>query len=200
MSVLLLSGGLDSLVLLAQECHEGRKPWCLAFDYGQRHVRELESAARIAEWYGAPFKLVSLPESIFAGSALTGEQDVPRAHYADAAQVATVVPARNLVFLSMAAGWALQVGAAKVLIAAHAGDAAIYPDCRPEFLEATHLAMQFGYRVGVSAPFLRMTKRDIVQLGRSLSTPLEMAWSCYEGGERPCGKCGACVERAEAMA
>jgi 7-cyano-7-deazaguanine synthase len=114
--------------------------------------------------------------------------------------VATVVPNRNLLFLSLAGAVAVGSGLKTVLFSAHAGDAAVYPDCRPEFVAAADRALGLACGVGVEAPFLAMTKGEIVALGRELGVPLERTWSCYLGGEEPCGRCGACVERGEAGA
>lgn len=201
MSVLLLSGGVDSLTLLAKECNERRPPrLCVTFDYGQKHAREIEAAQNIAVEYRVLFhSVVKVPLVCMYGSALTSDAPVPHAHYADPAQQATVVNNRNLVFLSLAAALGKRIhGDEEVLFAAHAGDAAVYPDCRPEFVEAADRAIQLGCGLRVRAPFLSMTKRDIVTLARTLKAPLHLAWFCYEGGREPCGKCGACVERAEA--
>jgi 7-cyano-7-deazaguanine synthase len=140
---------------------------------------------------------------MFNGSALTDGGAVPKGlDYRDPGQAATVVPGRNLVFLSIAVAEAKRIGTDRVLFAAHAGDEAVYPDCRQGFVTALSCAASRGYGVRVEAPFLHMTKRQIVALGRSLNAPyglpFELAWSCYEGGRQPCGRCGACVERAEA--
>ena len=197
-SVLLLSGGLDSLVLLAQECHGGQKPHCLSFDYGQRHVRELEAAKRIVATYKVPHTVLTLPPETFGGSALTGAGDVPHAHYANPSQQATVVPNRNMVFLSLAGSLAVHLGFRRVLFACHRGDWDIYPDCRPEFADKMRKAMELACNIQIETQFINMTKSEIVRIGRTLGVPFELAWSCYEGGEKPCGQCGACIERTEA--
>ncbi len=201
MSVLLLSGGLDSAVLLAREVNEHRHlKCCVSFAYGQRHRRELDFAYQLAHYYGCRHMQINLDLAAFRGSALTGGGDVPHAHFKDPVQSATVVPNRNAVMLATAAVIAVKVSVNRVLFAAHAGDAAIYPDCRPDFVEAMAAAMQLACGVRVEAPFLFMAKRDIIQLGRQLQVPFDMTWSCYEGGAVPCGQCGACIERNEAMA
>jgi 7-cyano-7-deazaguanine synthase len=201
MSVLLLSGGVDSLVLLARECHAGRPPRCLIINYGQRHRREVEQANSIAEVYRVACATIRLPSAIFLGSALTGGDPVPLdRHYADPGQASTVVPNRNMVFLAIAAAYAVQLGEDLVLFAAHAGDYPVYPDCRPEFVDAADAALRLACGVRVSAPFVGMTKAEVVRLGRSLDVPFSLSWSCYQGGDEPCGRCGACVERAEALA
>lgn len=199
MSVLLLSGGLDSAVLLAWEIDAGRRPICVGFDYGQRHRVELLHARIVADHYGCLFRRMPMPA--FPPSALTDPSvPVPHAHYADPAQATTIVPGRNLAMLVAAADVATASGREKVLIAAHAGDAAIYPDCRPEFVASSDAALRSSHGVSVEAPFLEMSKRDVVILGRSLRVPIALTWSCYEGGDYPCGECGACVERREALA
>jgi len=199
--VVLLSGGLDSAVLLAVEAAAGNEPMCLSFDYGQRHAdRELAAAGAVAEYYGAERVVIGLPPDVFRGSALTGGGPVPHGHYADPAQAATVVPNRNMVLVACAAAYARSAGRGLVGVAAHKGDAAVYPDCRPEFFDALGAALRFGCGVRLHAPFLSLTKREVVAIGRDLSVPFRLTWSCYEGGEAPCGLCGACVERAEALA
>lgn len=197
-SSLLLSGGLDSAVLLAAEIDVGENVHCYIFDYGQRHVKEIESAVLIARHYRCNYHVIKIPSTILRGSALTGHRAIPHAHHEDPVQVATVVPNRNAVMLSIAAARASRQGIDHVMFAAHSGDAAIYPDCRPEFVAVLNTALRFGCGVGVQAPFLEMGKRSIVMFGRILGVPSELTWSCYEGGETPCGQCGACRERNEA--
>jgi 7-cyano-7-deazaguanine synthase len=169
------------------------------FNYGQRHARELDCAFQLAHYYGATYERIQIDPRAMAGSCLTGAGEIPHAHYEDASQIKTVVPNRNAVFLSLAAAAASRRGIKTVMFAAHQGDATIYPDCRPEFIQAFDVATKLSCGVSVYAPFVSMTKRSIVLLGRKLAVPFDMTWSCYEGGMRPCGLCGACVERAEAM-
>jgi 7-cyano-7-deazaguanine synthase len=200
MSVLLLSGGLDSAVLLAQRHPYDDPVTCISFDYNQRHRRELDSAHRLARAYGCRHVILAIPRGILAGGCLTDPTvPVPHAHHEDPAQAATVVPHRNATMLLMAAALAVRLGEAEVLFAAHAGDAAIYEDCRPAFVDAIDEATRMACGVAVRAPFLRLDKRAIVQLGRTLEVPFEMTWSCYQGGEEPCGSCGACCERSLAF-
>lgn len=200
MSVLLLSGGLDSAVLLAREVNVGRKPLCVGFDYGQRHKRELVSARQIADHYLCWLFEVKVPADLFGNDALTGHVPVPHAHFEDRSQIATVVPNRNMILLSLAAAIAVKYREPNVLFGAHKGDAAIYPDCRPTFVKALDMATAMACGVSISAPFLAMTKRDVVALGRKLEIPFDLTWSCYQGGDEPCGQCGACRERNEALA
>lgn len=202
MSVLLLSGGVDSLVLLAREVRAGRAPrLCVSFDYGQRHRRELEAAWQIAGVYRVPHTTLRLPPEPFTASALTGGGDVPKGlHFADPAQAATVVPNRNMTMLALAGGLAVKCGAKAVLFGAHAGDAAVYADCRAGFVAAVSEAMVLACGVRVEAPFLTMDKAAVVALGAGLGVPFALAWSCYVGGDEPCGECGACAERQGAGA
>jgi 7-cyano-7-deazaguanine synthase len=203
--VVLLSGGMDSAVLLGWVRNEtdAAGVHALSVDYGQRHRRELWSAFQLARFYGAEFHRVGLPPSLLAGSALTGSGEVPRGlDYRDPGQAATVVAGRNLVLASLAVAHAARHGCDRVYLAAHAGDRAVYPDCRPEFVAGLDRAAREGYGVSVLAPFAAkgMDKRAVAHLGKSLGVPLDMTWSCYEGGDRPCGSCGACAERSEALA
>lgn len=195
----LLSGGLDSQVLLASHRTQYAHAHAVGFRYGQRHARELESASRIASYYSATWQEISLP--LLGGSVLTGDGDVPKGlHFTDPGQAATVVPGRNAVMLAVAVATAAARGFTEVLFAAHAGDHAVYPDCRGEFVANLDAAMFAAYGVRVLAPFLGMSKRDIVELGHQYLVPMQDSWSCYEGGDVPCGECGACIERQEAMA
>lgn len=197
MNVILLSGGVDSAVLLANSARY--KPHCVTFDYGQRHSKEIRFAEQLAAKYCATWQLVKIDPSVMNGSALTGGCDVPHAHYLDKVQSKTVVPNRNMVMLSMAASVAVGINAKTVSFAAHAGDYEIYPDCRPEFVKAMSEAMQFACGVSLYTPFIHMQKRSVVALGRSLGVNFNDTWTCYEGNDVPCGECGACVERIEAM-
>jgi 7-cyano-7-deazaguanine synthase len=196
-AVLLLSGGLDSAVLLAKLLDEGIKLYSITFAYGQSHeTRETLAAQKVASHYKVSQELIVLPRAVFTGSALTGRGTVPTGVPPDdPTQSQTVVPGRNLVFLAVAVAKAVQLGAERVLIGANASDERVYPDCRWAFIRAAGSASGEGYGVQVQAPFLSMVKRQIVELGKSLKTPLEMTWSCYVGNEQPCGKCGACITR-----
>lgn len=206
-TVVLLSGGLDSAVLLATELAAGTAvAACVAVDYGQRHRRELESAQAVAHHYGVPLVVVAMPtlSHLLPGGALTDPTtSVPHEHYADPQQAATVVPGRNALLLSAAVSVAAGVRANRVVTAVHAGDHAVYPDCRPEFIAAFNQVARLGTAghgdVGVEAPFADLTKRQIVQRGLALGSPLHLTWSCYEGDAVACGRCGACVERREAF-
>ncbi|MEX2294550.1 MAG: 7-cyano-7-deazaguanine synthase QueC [Acidimicrobiales bacterium] len=203
-----LSGGLDSITLAHVLSAEGADLIALSFDYGQRHAKEIDHAARCAEELGADHHIVDLRSigALLTGSALTDASiTVPEGHYTDASMASTVVPNRNAIMLSVAVGVAVARGADAVATAVHAGDHAIYPDCRPEFIDAIeHEArvanegyIHDGFRV--LAPFLHLTKAQIVERGGELGVPFEDTWSCYVGGTRHCGRCGTCVERREAF-
>jgi 7-cyano-7-deazaguanine synthase len=198
MSVLLLSGGLDSCVLLAREAKAGRCPICLTFDYGQRHVREIKSAEQIARHYKSSWTRLWVPGGLIPACPLTGTGVIPHGKYDDPCQEATIVPNRNMLLLSMAGAFANSHGHREILFAAHRGDAAVYPDCRPEFVSAMDTALRVSVEVRLNAPFLGMTKADVFGLGIEFEAPLALTWSCYEGGIDPCGQCGACNERMEA--
>lgn len=208
-AVVLLSGGLDSTVCMAVANRDaGVVPLALSVDYAQRHRGELERAARVAAAYGAEHLVVSVDMSGWGGSALTDDSiEVPGPDDASAAIPVTYVPARNLVLLSLAAAVAEARGAPAVYLGVNAIDYSGYPDCRPEFVDAFVAAAALGLRRGVEgdplavrAPLVHLGKADIVRLGMELGAPLHLTWSCYRGGDRPCGACDACALRARGFA
>ena len=202
-SVVLLSGGLDSAVLLAYVRHDiGGPVVALTVDYGQRHRRELWSAFQVARFNGATHEVVVLPPAVFAGSALTGGAGATEG-------APTVVPGRNLVFVGLAVACAVRHGAGAVYLAAHADDAPVYPDCRIGFAESLNAAALDAYGVRVLTPFAGLSKREVVAEGRRLRVPFDQTWSCYDprgfdpgapASGVPCGACGACQARAGALA
>ncbi|MGW3855760.1 7-cyano-7-deazaguanine synthase QueC [Micromonospora arida] len=207
--VVIVSGGMDSTVLAYALQQAGSTVTLLSCDYGQRHRRELDYAARTAEALHMPHVVVDLTGivGVLTGSALTDAQvDVPDGHYTDASMRATVVPNRNAIMLDVAVARAVSAGADAVAFGAHAGDHPIYPDCRPAFLAAYESAVRLanegflpaGFRV--VAPFIDCSKADIARLGDTIGVQFADTWSCYKGGERHCGTCGTCVERREAFA
>lgn len=200
----LLSGGLDSTTALALRHAAGTAALAVSVNYGQRHARELDAAAAIAARYDVDHTVIDLAGwgRMLSGSALTDpDVAVPHGHYADESMRATIVPNRNAVLLMAAAGVALAEGCDTVVTAVHAGDHPVYPDCRPAFITAAKAAMELGTdgKVTLDAPFVAMSKTAIAGLGAELSAPLGSTWSCYEGGQHHCGRCGTCVERREAF-
>ena len=210
--LVILSGGLDSTVCLALAAdreHRSEPLVALTFDYGQRHRIELDRAAAVASRYGADHLLVRLDASRWGGSALTDTAlDVPAADAGGAGGIpVTYVPARNLIFLSVAMAVAEARDIDAISIGVNALDYSGYPDCRPEFITSfagtAALALKRGVEgrpVDVRTPLLDLTKADIVRLGVSLDAPLGLTWSCYRGDEHPCRTCDACVLRAKGFA
>ncbi|APE24533.1 MULTISPECIES: 7-cyano-7-deazaguanine synthase QueC [Streptomyces] len=207
-AVLIFSGGLDSAVTAYKLLDAGVTVSLLSFNYGQRHVKELAQAATLADQLGVSHDIVDLTSlnRILGGSALTDPAiEVPHGHYRAETMRSTVVPNRNAIMLEIAAGAAVAAGADAVAFGAHSGDHAIYPDCRPEFFTLIEAAMKAGNEGHIVAdfqlvaPFLQLTKADIVREGARLDVPFKLTWSCYEGGELHCGACGTCVERREAF-
>lgn len=207
-AVVLLSGGMDSTTLAYLLANEGHELHALAFDYGQRHgKRELALAERTAIKLDARFAVVDLSSlrELLGGSALTDDIEVPEGHYAEETMAVTVVPNRNAIMLNIAVGVAVARGCDFVATAVHAGDHYIYPDCRPAFIAAMNALAAVateGFSVEgfeVRAPFVNVPKDEIAARGNDLGVPWEDTWSCYVGGDIHCGRCGTCVERAEAF-
>lgn len=203
-TVVVFSGGMDSTTLLYGMRAIGRQVIPLGIDYGQRHRKELEAAAKICWDLHLPYQIADLRalRSLLGGSSQTDDTiAVPEGHYAEESMKKTVVPNRNMILLSVAIARAISAGADQVAYGAHAGDHAIYPDCRPEFVMAMrHVAKLADWsQVEIVAPFLDKTKADIARQGKELGVPFELTWSCYKGGDVHCGKCGTCVERREAF-
>lgn len=201
--VALFSGGMDSTVLLAHMMSAGITPLALTIDYGQRHAREIKTAGEIAAFYDVQHKIACLPRlrELLGGSALTSDIVVPTGPYTEEALKVTVVPNRNMILLAIAAGWAISEGADSVWGAMHAGDHAIYPDCRPEFLTAMKIVLRLSHftELTLGVPFQNMSKAEICVMGRGLGAPMGMSWSCYKGGEKHCGICSTCTERKAAF-
>lgn len=203
-AICLLSGGLDSTVTLAYALREKYQVTALTINYGQRHRRELDAARSVAAHYKVPHVVMDFPLKGFR-SALTDESiPVPDRTVDDIGYdiPVTYVPARNIVFLSLAAGLAESMDASAVFIGANAIDYSGYPDCRPEFFQAFEAMLEvgtkrgvMGYPVRIEHPLLKLTKGEIVKLGLRLEAPLHLTWSCYKGGEKACGHCDSCVLR-----
>jgi 7-cyano-7-deazaguanine synthase len=199
----MLSGGMDSAVLLYQVILWGHPVRCITFDYGQRNIQEIEAARLLCARVGVDEHLVmSLPA--FPGSALSDhDASIPEGHYRDPSMKAMVVPGRNAIMIAIAAGWAISTGARSVAFAAHAAGEGeqIYLDCSPAFCESMNEALQASHERGptLMTPFIETDKIGICRAGLRLGVPFELTWTCYGAGSTPCGKCGTCVERAEAF-
>lgn len=204
-SVLIYSGGLDSTVLLHHLLAEQATVLALSIDYGQRHRRQELNCARIqCERAGVEHKCVDLSgiNVLLGGSSLTDESiAIPHGHYAEDNMKSTVVPNRNMILIAIAGGWAVSAQADNIAYAAHSGDHTVYPDCRPEFAQAMDHALSLAdwHKVSLHRPFVGMDKAAIVRRGAELGVDFTQTWSCYEGGDLHCGRCGTCIERREAF-
>ncbi len=202
-SVIIVSGGMDSITLLYD--HKDEIALGISFDYGSNHnAREIPFAKMHCERLGIKHITINLDfmHQYFKSSLLDGAEAIPEGHYADDNMKSTVVPFRNGIMLSIAIGIAESNNLDQVFIANHGGDHTIYPDCRPEFINAIDAAATAGTynNVKVVAPYTKITKSDIARIGKKLGIDYTETWSCYKGGEVHCGKCGTCVERKEALA
>lgn len=204
-TIVICSGGLDSVSLAHMVAQEHQLTGLVSFDYGQRHRKELDYAALCAVRLNVPHDIIDLRSigAVLSGSALTDDIDVPDGHYAEESMRVTVVPNRNAIMLSIAFGVAAARGDQAVATAVHGGDHFIYPDCRPAFTKSFEVMQKHaleGYaEVALYTPFVHRTKADIVTAGQAHDTPFDLTWSCYKGGTDHCGRCGTCVERREAF-
>jgi 7-cyano-7-deazaguanine synthase len=206
-AVTIMSGGMDSTTLAYIIAQDGVKQHFLSFNYGQKHVKELQCAVEIAKLLGGQHDIIDLTAvaPFLKGSALTDSEQVtmPEGYYAEENMRLTVVPNRNAMMLSVA--WAVAIGekAELVYYGAHSGDHHIYEDCRPEFVEALSKALRLGthgaYPSRITAPFLGIDKTEILRRGLRLKVPYWKTWTCYEGKAVACGVCGSCQERLEAF-
>jgi len=202
-AVIILSGGMDSTTLLYDLMHQGYDVHAVSFEYRQKHRKEIDCAKEICSRLNIPHRVIDagfLGE--IAPSSLTRpDWKVPEGSYADDTMKQTVVPNRNMVLLSIAAAYALGTGARRLFYGAHAGDHTIYPDCRPAFVSAMATAFHLcdWEDLVLEAPYLYLTKADIVKRGLTLGVDFSMTWTCYAGGKKPCGKCGSCDERLAAF-
>ncbi len=214
-ALVLCSGGLDSTTLLAQVVERlgSQNVIALSISYGQKHLRELDAARAVSDHYGVELRSLDLG-AIFAGSQCSllsqSGADIPSGTYADqqaeqeGTLVSTYVPFRNGLFLAAAASMALSAGCSAVYYGAHHDDWAgsAYPDCTPSFVDSMAISIEEGTggELRLEAPFVDWSKADIVRLGIELKVPFQLTWSCYEGGEAPCGVCATCLDRAAAFA
>lgn len=202
--VSLLSGGMDSVTALYHAARHHEIAAALTFDYGSKHnAREIAFARWHAVHLGVPHLTVPLDfvAEHFASDLLRSGGAIPKGHYEEDNMKRTVVPFRNGIMLAIAAGFAESQGAEALVIAAHAGDHAIYPDCRADFMAAMADAIRLGTYAGIALlrPFIAMSKAEIVAEGAGLGVDFSRTWSCYVGAENHCGECGTCVERREAF-
>ena len=201
--VVIYSGGMDSFTVLNRAIKDGKEVYALSFDYGQRHVKELECAESVCKSLNINHKVIDISaiNQLLAGSSLTDNIDIPEGHYEAENMKSTVVPNRNMILLSLAVGYAVSVGAGQVYYGAHSGDHAIYPDCRPEFVKKMSDVCQIANyeSVEIFSPYLEVSKTAILTDGLEMGLDYSDTWTCYNGREKACGKCGACQERLEAF-
>lgn len=200
----LLSGGMDSVTVFYEALQAHEVVACLSFDYGSKHnAKEIPFAKLHAERHGIPHHVVELDfmDKLFKSDLLKSGGNIPEGHYAEDSMKQTVVPFRNGIMLAVATGFAESIEAEGVMIAAHSGDHAIYPDCRDAFMQAMGDAMQSGTYIDLELlrPYVNMDKAAIAMRGNELGVNFSETWSCYKGGDIHCGVCGTCVERREAF-
>ncbi len=213
-ALVLVSGGLDSTTCLGLAVKKYGKENVVALSvyYGQKHDKEITSAKKVTEYYDVEWLQLDLSKMFeYSDCSLLShsEKEIPKESYAkqlektNGTPVSTYVPFRNGLFLSSAAAIALSKGCSYIYYGAHSDDAAgnAYPDCSDAFNKAMHDAVYIGSgnQLQIEAPFVNMTKADVVKLGLELNVPYELTWSCYEGGDKPCGVCGTCIDRQAAF-
>ena len=203
-AIVLLSGGLDSATTLYYALSKGFDARALVFDYGQRHKKEIYAAKAVARSAGVPAEVVKIAMPWKGSALLDVTVGMPVGGVKKGVIPVTYVPARNIIFMSFAASFAEAVGARDIFIGANALDYSGYPDCRPDFFRSFQKALDKGLKAGVedrgvriATPLIRMSKAEIICLGRKLGVPYEKTWSCYQGGSKPCGVCDSCRLRAK---
>ena len=207
-AVVLLSGGLDSATALYIARAKGYACHCLVFDYGQRHLREIEAAKKLAKKSGSSCQIVKISLPWKGSSLLDRKVKLPKALRLAVDKIPTTyVPGRNIIFLSFALSFAESIGAQAIFIGVHSQDYSGYPDCRPEFYQAFKKVVSSGTKAGVQhkkikilTPLIYKTKAGIIRLGNKLGVPFKLTWSCYKGGKAPCGECDSCYYRAKGFA
>lgn len=204
-AVVLLSGGLDSATTLYIAKNKGFEPYGLIFDYGQKHLKEIVQAKRIAKVAQCSFKVVKVSFPWKGSSLLDKKIKIPKKRSLERIKKeipSTYVPSRNIIFLSFASSFAESIGAIAIFIGANAVDYSGYPDCRPEFIVSFQEILDKGTKSGVCkkrikiyAPLISKTKAQIIKIGLKLKVPYRLTWSCYQGGQKPCGVCDSCLLR-----
>jgi len=204
--LVVLSGGMDSTTALAWAINDPSYEviGCVHFQYGSKHNKiEIVAAHNIADYYKIPITVINLEfiNEYFKSDLLKSGGEIPEGHYADESMKKTVVPFRNGIMLSIAAGLTESKGAKGVVLGNHFGDHAIYPDCRVEFIAPMAHAIANGTyeRIQLISPFKDIDKTEIARIGAGLKVPFELTWTCYKGEDKHCGKCGSCTERKEAF-
>ena len=193
------SGGLDSYTLLNKAMKKFDRIEAITFNYGQKHNKEIEYAKSNCVELNIKHEVVNLDlEKILAGSALVGDIDIPEGNYDKEKMKQTIVPNRNMIMISVAASLVIKNDIEYLWYAAHSGDHEIYPDCRPEFIDKMAAVLEICdyHKIKFEAPFQNLSKNEIVATGLSMDLDYSKTWTCYEGKEKPCGKCSACLERA----
>lgn len=204
-SIIILSGGMDSTTALYWARASGKDiVACVNFQYGSKHnQKEAKAFDDIIKTVNIKGITINLPfvNEFFQSDLLHSGGEIPEGHYADLSMKKTVVPFRNGIMLSISAGLAESLGASEIVLGNHFGDHAIYPDCRADFADSMAKTIKLGTyaQINLTTPFIDKTKTDIAKIGSDLKVPFELTWSCYNGREKHCGKCGTCVERLEAF-
>ena len=201
--VVVYSGGMDSFTLINYALKEGHEVSAISFDYGQRHKKELSFVENFCKDNSLNHELINISgiKSLLKGSSLTDDIKVPYGHYEDKTMKSTVVPNRNMIMISLAIAHAISNKFEEVWYGAHSGDHAIYPDCRPDFIESMDIASRLANyeTISVKAPFMNLSKGEILSRGLQMRLDYSQTWTCYEGQDKACGRCGACIERLEAF-
>lgn len=205
-AIIIYSGGMDSFTLIndVHLQHYELELYALTFDYGQRHEKEIGYAKKVCKELNINHKIIditSINELLQGSSLTTSEIEIPHGHYAADNMNITVVPNRNMILLSLAMGYAISIGVKNVFYGAHCGDHQIYLDCRPVFVEKMNEIAKIIDRnpIEIIVPYLDFNKTDILRRGLEINLDYSNTWTCYEGKEKSCGKCGACIERLEAF-
>lgn len=199
----ILSGGLDSTTLLYWLIKKKHTVETITFNYGQRHIKEIKSAVDTCKTLNIANTVVDISSitNLISNSSLTSNIEVPEGHYQDENMKTTVVPSRNTIMASIAQGYAVNKNFDAISLGVHSGDHAIYPDCRPEFIKYLRRTfLRNNYKpIKILVPFINKNKSQIIEIGKKLKVNYKLTWTCYKGEEKPCGKCGSCVERLEAF-